>query len=99
MTKLERDRLQAIIDGAKATRQEVDAMASELLVHREEEAKRDDGTVAVTIEHAGSEGITGWFATRKGRIPRAVFHVGARFTMSGRVYGILSIDGDHVRVR
>ncbi len=97
--KLARKTLDEIAAGREATRAEIEAMAHELVAIREEEAKTDDGTVAVKIEHTGKEGTNGWFSTRAGRIPRAQFHVGARVSMSGRVYRIVEIEGDHVRVR
>ena len=97
--KLARTTLQEILDGRKATKAEIESMASELAELRDEEAKRDDGTQAVTLEHAGKEGMSGWFAPRSGRLLRSQLHVGARFTLAGRVYGIVSVDGDRVRVR
>ena len=87
------------MDGAKATKDEVLAMAKELHGIREEEMKRDDGTMPVHLEHVGKEGVSGWFAPRRGRMLRSQMHVGARFSLAGRVYGVVSIDGDRVRVR
>lgn len=97
--KVTRERLAEIVDGAKATKDEVHAMAKELHEIREEEAKRDDGTTPVHLEHVGKEGVSGWFAPRAGRMLRSQMHVGARFSLAGRVYGVVSIDGDRVRVR
>jgi len=97
--KLPRERLLEIVNGAKATKDEVHAMAEELHALREEEAKRDDGTMPVHLEHVGAPTVSGWFAPRRGRMLRSQMHVGARFSLAGRVYGVVSIDGDHVRVR
>ncbi len=100
--KLPRQVLEEIAKGRKATRAEIEAMAKELVAQREDEERRDDGTVAVHIEHAGKAGIAGWFAPRPGRIPRSRLHVGGRVTMGGRVYSIVSIEGEDqhtVRVR
>ena len=97
--KLTRERLAEIVAGKKASKDEVAAMAEELLAVRDEEAKRDDGTMPVHLEHVGSKDVSGWFAARRGRMLRSQMHVGARFSLAGRVYGVVSIDGDHVRVR
>lgn len=96
--KLPREVLEEIAKGRKPTRAEIDAMASELVTLREDEERRDDGTVAVKIEHAGKTGIPGWFAPRPGRIPRARLHVGGRITMGGRVYSIVSVEGEDERI-
>jgi len=97
--KIARERLAEIVGGAKASKDEVHAMAKELHDLREEEAKRDDGTTPVHLEHVGEPTVSGWFAPRRGRMLRSQMHVGARFSLAGRVYGVVSIDGDHVRVR
>jgi hypothetical protein len=97
--KLTRERLSEIVDGGKTSKDEVHAMAEELLAIREDEAKRDDGTTAVHLEHVGDPSVSGWFEPRRGRMLRSQMHVGARFSLAGRVYGVVSIDGDHVRVR
>jgi hypothetical protein len=97
--KVTRERLAEIVEGAKASKDEVHAMAEELHAIREEEAKRDDGTMPVHLEHVGAPTVSGWFAPRRGRMLRSQMHVGARFSLAGRVYGVVSIDGDHVRVR
>ncbi|HEX4513463.1 MAG TPA: hypothetical protein VGH87_17640 [Polyangiaceae bacterium] len=97
--KVTRERLSEIVDAGKATKDEVHAMAEELLAIREDEAKRDDGTTPVHLEHVGAPTVSGWFAPRRGRMLRSQMHVGARFSLAGRVYGVVSIEGDHVRVR
>jgi len=97
--KLPLERLAEIVDGKKASKDEVLAMAKELHAIREDELKRDDGTTPVHLEHVGAPTVSGWFAPRQGRMLRSQMHVGARFSLAGRVYGVVSIDGDHVRVR
>jgi hypothetical protein len=97
--KVTRERLVEIAAGKKALKEEVTAMAEELVGVRDEEAKRDDGTVRVHLEHVGPETVSGWFAPHRGRMLRSQLHVGARFSFAGRVYGVVSIDGDRVRVR
>ena len=91
--------LEEIAKGRKATAAEITAMARELVALREDEAKRDDGTVGVHFEHVGKPDVSGWFSPRAGRILRSQLHVGARFSLAGRIYGIVAIDGHHVRVR
>ena len=99
MVKLSRERLAEIAEGKKATKEEVHAMAKELHAIREDEAKRDDGTMPVHLEHVGAPNVSGYFAPTRGRMLRSQMHVGARFSLAGRVYGVVAIDGDHVRVR
>jgi hypothetical protein len=97
--KIPREELAEIIAGRKASAAEVDAMARELLDLRDEEAKRDDGTVAVLLEHVGKPTQNGWFSPRRGRMSRAQCHVGARVSLAGRIYGVVAIEGDKVLVR
>ncbi len=73
-------------------------MASELLTLREEEDRRNDGTTSVRIEHTGDTTIKGWFAPTTGRVPISRLHAGGRVTMQGRVYSIVSVEGDPDRV-
>ncbi len=97
--KLARETLEEIANGRKATAAEVAAMTRELIALRDDEAKRDDGTVAVHFEHVGKQDVSGWFTPRAGRILRSQLHVGARISLAGRIYGIVAIDGHNVRVR
>lgn len=99
VVKIDRARLAELADGKKGTKEEVAAMARELLSHRDEEAKRDDGTASVHIEYVGTAKGAAAFPPQRVRMPRSYLHVGARITWAGRSYGVVSIDGDRVRVR
>lgn len=90
--------LEAIAKGRAATAAEIDAMTRELLALRDEEERRDDGTVIARIEHTGDSAIKGWFAPRSGRLPLARLHPGGRVTMGGRTYAVVSVEGDDERV-
>ncbi len=96
--KLSRVALQKIAGGHKATAAEVSAMTHELIALRDEQERRDGGTTPVRLEHVGESGIKGWFEPTAWRIPTSHLHTGARVTLQGRVYSVVSIEGEDERV-
>ena len=89
--KLPRETLRVIADGERAAkRDESVAMARELLALREEEER--DGTVLVSVVHAGEEPVSGWFEPGPRRVPKSVLHQGGRITTAGRTYAVVSVE-------